>query len=183
MTPLHLKIKKAALNATIRVLQVTNVSKISWFGSKTKEGHLLSNKKELARLGIHNFDLDKTNELNLWRDFYVDIESFKSGIPNSECDVKCYTDGSRFSGQTGFGFAITRDSKEVKSENGYLGMQATVFQAEITAIQKCAEALASENTFSEAIIYSDSQAALAALLSLKIQHKNPENKPFHTLKL
>ena len=70
---------------------------------------------------------------------------------------------------------ITRDSKDVKSDNGYLGTQTTVFQAEITAIQKCAEALAEEEFISEAIIYSDSQAALSAITSLKIKHKTVQN--------
>ena len=62
---------------------------------------------------------------------------------------------------------------EFKHGNGFLGTEATVFQSEIMAIQKCAEVLANEEVH-EAIIYSDSQAALGALTSLKIQHKSVE---------
>ena len=174
MSPLHLKIKNCALKAALRVIPITKESNIIWTG-QTKQGHLADLKSMLRKLGIAKMDFDSIKDTNLWKDFSVDYDSFKSGLPNSECNIKCYTDGSKFSGRTGYGFVITCNSKEVKSENGYLGTQATVFQAEITAIQKCAEALAEEENFPEVIIYSDSQAALSALTSLTIKHKSVRN--------
>ena len=173
MSPLHLKIRENALRGILRVLPITKPSNLLWTG-KTKQGHLFNGKNELKNLGITKYNFDTVKENNLWRKFEVNYDSFKSGLPNNECSVKCYTDGSKFNGNTGFGYTIIENSTEIINDNGYLGRQSTVFQAEILAIQKCAEYIALE-PFPEVIIYSDSQAALAALTSLKITHKTVQN--------
>ena len=173
MSPLHLKVRETALRGILRVLPNTKQSNTQWTG-KTKQGHLFNGKNELAKLGISNYNFDNVKDINLWRKFEVNYESFKSGLPNYECNIKCYTDGSKFNGNTGYGYTVIENSSEIMNDNGYLGRHSTVFQAEILAIQKCAEFLALE-PFSEVIIYSDSQAALAALTSLKISHKTVQN--------
>ena len=170
MVPLHLKIRENALCGMLRVLPD---AKIRWDGlGKSKQlGHLAWGKKELSKMGITNFNFDKTKVTNINRNFIVDIDSFQSGKPDSNIDLKCYSDGSKYRGHTGYGFTITSGLMELESDNGYLGTQSTVFQAEITAISKCAEAIMEEPA-AEAIIYSDSQAALKALVSLHIKHKS-----------
>ena len=174
MPPLHLKIKELALKGLLRVIPKSMSNAWTNKSKKGKLGHLAWGRKELSEMGISHYDYDSMKGTNINQMFLVDHDSFKSGLPNSTCDLKCYTDGSKFSGHTGFGFAITSDSMELQSGNGYLGTHSTVFQAEVTAIQKCAEALAKEHV-SEAIIYCDSQAALAALSSLNIKHKTVQN--------
>ena len=172
MIPIHLRIKDAALKGMLRILPRYTSKWCSEY--KSLIGHLQWGTNELKQLGISDFDFDKCNVLNVDRNFMVDQESFKSGLPTSDCIIKCYTDGSKLGGHTGFGYAITNGPLEEASDYGYLGTKSTVFQAEVTAIAKCAEHL-SQGSDPEAIIYSDSQAAIAALVNLNIKHKTVQN--------
>jgi len=84
--------------------------------------------------------------------------------------VVCYTDGSKLeSGRTGAGvhFPGGKNNDLVK----YLGYNSSVFQAEVVAITLAAENLTSyilqEPEVEKVIIYSDSQAAIKAVVSLR----------------
>lgn len=81
-----------------------------------------------------------------------------------EDTIKCFTDGSKSdTGQTGAGFVIY-DGDSVTKENWYLGDTTTVFQAEVSAIERAASHLLRTNTAGKKVVFLvDSQAAIKAL--------------------
>ena len=110
--------------------------------------------------------------MNLNKNYTVDSTSFSKGTVENPAKKHtiCYTDGSKMANQTGFGFGITQSNWVMASGCGQLGSNNSVFQAEIMAIHKCADELMEQDA-NNIIIYSDSQAALAALENHKIKHK------------
>jgi ribonuclease HI len=83
--------------------------------------------------------------------------------PYQENEINCYTDGSKMLETTGSGFILM--SKDFKEQNSIpLGPEATVFQAEITAIYDATTTLLKRKVSNYNIhINVDSQAALKAL--------------------
>ena len=82
--PLDLKVEERALHTMLRVLPH---SPPKWDGlGKNKEiGHLKWATKELNQMGIDPWNNDTCPAtLNISRKFKVDLDSFKSGLPNSE---------------------------------------------------------------------------------------------------
>ena len=72
----------------------------------------------------------------------VDLDSFKSGLPDSETYTNCYSDGSKQKdGKTGYGVAVTRGDTMISSDNAQLNTMNSVFQAEIHAIEKACQLL------------------------------------------
>ena len=99
-------------------------------------------------------------------------ESFDKGQVISPHTLHCYTDGSKNSqGHTGLGVAIFRpDSPQIPPHlhNRYLGMEATVFQAEVSAILESCYLIycylkQHQSIPRRVIIYTDNQAAILAL--------------------
>ena len=173
LKPLDLRIQELALNSMTRVIPL-NPRKWDGIG-KSSLGHIRWGMDTLANIGVQNVNFDKFNTMNLTKQYTVDMSSFSSGqAKTTEKGVICYTDGSKLNDQTGFGYGITLNEWVLASEHGSLGPTNSVFQAEITAIQKCAEKVADENC-SHVTIYSDSQAALAALENHKIKHKSVDD--------
>ena len=84
-----------------------------------------------------------------------------------------YTDGSKHDdGRTGYGFVLFQpadtDSSFYYEHSGHLGIIATVFQAEITAITHAAEHIsqlieAGTHMFNHVVIFTDSKSAIKAL--------------------
>ena len=155
------------MRAMLRILPM-NRSKWPGFGEKYI-GHLKWGKNMLRKAGVDHTSFDRSHELNLTQGFIVDLESFTSGLPKSNSVVDAYTDGSKLCGKAGYGFGVTKGPEVILSGNGYLGLENSVFQAEILAIQKAAEALM-ETHFDSVHFFSDSQAAIAALTNLKLKH-------------
>merc|ERR1711994_850379 len=74
-----------------------------------------------------------------------------------------YTDGSVLDNKTGCGVHTVQGKRVIYNGNFYLGNTTTVFQAEVTAIQKSAQMLIDKGWEKQFItFYSDSQASLAA---------------------
>ena len=72
--------------------------------------------------------------------------------------------GSKMSKGTGCGFVVyDGENSEEYSESFTLEEGCSVFQAELIAIEKCAEYLIATQCVTPTIIHSDSQAALKAL--------------------
>ncbi len=85
-----------------------------------------------------------------------------------EAGFDIFTDGSKIDGKVGFGFAATQNGYVVHEESGHLNDEATVFQAELVAIQSALLWLISNPPKlkgEEGIIHSDSQAAIGAIFS------------------
>ena len=102
-------------------------------------------------------------------------EMWKTGrIEQPENTMICFTDGSRCEAEnsctlyTGAGIYCEMASLE---ECIFLGANATVFQAEVFAIYKCAELLTLTANPVNVIINTDSQAAIGALRNPKITSK------------
>ncbi|XP_018392964.1 PREDICTED: uncharacterized protein LOC108772018, partial [Cyphomyrmex costatus] len=129
---------------------------------ETRTGH--------TRLGLsdkHPFNLkqDRIPRKHQW------VKTFKVKIPtredwskynykaNPEVDT-WFTDGSGANGRYGAGIFGPNINQEVSIPIGEL---ATVFQAEVLAIQKCAELLLKERNRKQIHICTDSRAAIGAL--------------------
>ena len=168
MPPLDLVIKEKALISMLRVLH-HNRSK--WSGLDKKGiGHIRYLQNNLIEMGIDNKVFDNENALSIRKDFKVDFDSFKSGLPISDSEIQCYTDGSKLENKAGYGLGIYRGMCTLNRDNGYLGSKNSVFQSEVTAILKSCDYL--ENYFANSItIFSDSQSALAALAGFNIKSK------------
>ena len=173
LKPLDLQIQENALKAILRVYPNAT---LNWdgIGTNTSSSHLRQGIKDLQDIGISKFAFDKTNALNLDKAYCVITDSFKKGTPDSLSEIKAFTDGSKLSNKVGYGYGITTGNILLSSENGSLDPQNTVFQAEVTAIQKAGEDLLQWN-FNEVTIFSDSQAALKALDSHIVKSKAVES--------
>ena len=89
--------------------------------------------------------------------------------------IVSYTDGSLLNNKTGCGVHTVIGQRVIYNGNFYLGITATVFQAEITAIKKSAEMLLNVGWKNKIItFYSDSQASLAALNKLTVNSDTVE---------
>ena len=168
--PIHISIEELALNAMLRVMPHVNPK----HGEKPYFGHVQWGMKKLHQIGISETEFDKTDSLNLSRNFEVDLDSLKSGIPVRNNDTLCFTDGSKLQNHAGYGWIVTKGLMEEACDNGYLGTAQTVFQAEITAIKECCEYLLLGH-YKNVTIFSDSQAAILALLSPRIRQKSVKN--------
>ena len=174
LMPLELKLEEHALKAFLRIIPK---SKYKWDGIPlvgSECGHLKWGKDKLLYLGFKDYSFDDTSELNLDSKFEVDLESFKSGLPDSNSNTLCYTDGSKMGDNTGYGFGITQNETLLHSDNGKLQSYNTVFQSEVLAIHKCCDVLAEMDT-DNVTIFSDSQAALKSLVSLEVKSKTVKN--------
>ena len=82
-------------------------------------------------------------------------------------EICCYTDGSLLNGRAGCGIHTTHLNRVIYNGNFYLGTNTTVFQAEVTAIEKSASWLSDNNYQHKTItFFTDSQACMAALNNL-----------------
>ena len=89
--------------------------------------------------------------------------------PKEASGIISYTDGSVLDNKTGCGVHTVQGERVIYNGNFYLGNTTTVFQAEVTAIQKSAEMLIKKQMVNQTItFFSDSQASLAALDHLTV---------------
>lgn len=87
--------------------------------------------------------------------------------PN-QTGFEIYTDGSKMNQKTGSGVAVFKNGLALESIVARLNKEATVFQAELHAIQLAMDCLLSKRIRDETIsVFSDSQAALKALEKFK----------------
>ena len=107
--------------------------------------------------------------------FKVDINSFKTGTDyEAEGEVRCYTDGSKINGQTGFGICIKYNWNAPETRSRRINDINTVFQAEVQGYILACELIrnhleANQGSHIEKVtILSDSQAALQAIKSTHI---------------
>ena len=79
--------------------------------------------------------------------------------------IVLYTDGSKMEGGiTGAGWAACHGDTVIAEESTYLGVQSSVFQAEVTAIERALRWVMSTcDDGTDVMIYSDSQAAISAI--------------------
>ena len=164
-TPLEIKIRELALSEMLRIIPH---GRTKWDGCGSKgTGHIKYAQSNLLELGINEFKFDCTKSIQLQQDYTVDLDSFKSGLPNTNNELVVYSDGSKLDQHTGYGLGIFKGTNTVALENGYLGEKNSVFQGEILGIHKACDNLKNLNA-DKVTIFCDSQAALAALSNWKV---------------
>ena len=154
ISPLHLSTKELATRARLRTRNQDN-----WDGVNDK-GKLMGHRgiwdSHLAKCGVKELPCDVTTKGRWWTKVDDSLES----------ELRIYTDGSKVGDGAGYGLAVTTGEAVIFEEREYLG-DATVFQAEVTAIlSACRWMCTEEKHEGKAVgIYSDSQAAIAAILA------------------
>jgi ribonuclease HI len=163
--PLDLVIESAALRI---MLQTIGKYKTSWNtiipqGRTCKRaGFRYAIELAAIKYNIPLTTTDRTNCLSI----YSALQEEELTHP----DITVYTDGSKMENKVGYGATITGSyNNQIK---GSLASEATVFQAEIQAIQSAARDLIDEQITGQVInIYSDSMAAINAIKSIHIKSK------------
>ena len=107
------------------------------------------------------------------KSYYVNLDSFDGSKKHRKhSEYTAYTNGSKTEHGTGAGYVVYHKNRVITYESIKLNDNATVFQAEITAIQRAAEYLFSSTEAKYVKILADSQAALPALDNNKITAKS-----------
>jgi len=176
--PIETFLKEQATTCAARLLATdcwTVESTAATNGRLRKHSSIIEDIQRNIPLHGSPMDLIKP-QLNLDPNFEVvipprdDFPAILDALPPTT--VQCYTDGSGMEEQTGAGYAIYENGVITKEDSFHLGSNSTVFQAEVTAIDKVAEHLLElKYTDRDITIFCDSQAAIMALDSSKLKTK------------
>ncbi len=102
-------------------------------------------------------------------------KEWENGNEPKPADVHCYTDGSKMEQRTGAGCVITQERNTTQISMP-TGRYASVYQAELTAIELAVRKLLEDKLKrKKIIIYSDSQASLKALMMTKTKSTQLHN--------
>ena len=165
LAPLHVEVKKEAVLSAFRVLNLYKYLP----GDFTGHLKVLNSFSELVNLNKIDDCMPITYNFGL--PFLIripDRREWADGLELGESVVSFYTDGSKMSKGTGMGiYGPSLRTYEA------LGTTASIFQAELFAIESCARhCLSNDNlTGRNIFILSDSQAAIRALNSTVIRSK------------
>ncbi|QQP37800.1 Uncharacterized protein FKW44_018195, partial [Caligus rogercresseyi] len=156
ITPLDLYIKEHATKSRWRTKFTL---RDTWDGVGNlprRRGHRFLSDKILDKL--------KLNQVN---DYITSCRIWVDNCNVEHPDTIIYTDGSKDEqGCTGAGWTITRGDVSIHQSSVSLNNEASVFQAEVTAITPSVIALLNQDKPSKnVIIRSDSQSAIAAILN------------------
>ena len=165
--PLHLFCKQEALAARVRLDDVLD---FGWHGTSHTKNHAISHLKFLEEgLDKYNIDPKNTDRCHLlkWSNgFHINRDSFDGKAKHRQpSQYNAYTDGSKMEGQTGAGTAIYKGTEMVHEDHFRLPNGTTVFQAEVSAVTKAADAMIemNESGMKFVKIFIDSQAAILVL--------------------
>ena len=169
LIPLELALQETALNAYHRLKLMPQAS---WTDNKTKNLSVLPHLKFLKNLDKlatgNKTDMETIDEDIENKDYWISIHSKKGKAKPIPSQINVYTDGSKTKQGAGSGYIIMKGKDSViQTQSINLTGEASIFQAELIAIQEAAKYLiSSENTDGLYIkFFSDSQAALQALKS------------------
>ena len=176
ITPLHLHVQKEGLATYIRLFPVPP---IQWEGIFTNLTNAVSHlryweyRARDAQLHGEQSNTDVCNVLRPTPSFTLDISSF-TDMENAQAPLECnvFTDGSKLQGRVGAGVYITRQTLPNPIRDKFrLPDHATVYQAELAAINEAATLLKEMSDLTTVKFYVDSQAALRTLQSDYITSK------------
>lgn len=138
---------------------------------RTLIGHIYYWEQRAKNLGIRIEDTDAIKTDNWGNLSSVNLESFKNTGPPIHSQINVYTDGSRTEEPVGSRYVTYHKGEELEKESIRLEEETTVFQADVLAIKLSIQRLINirktEHKFIK--IFSDSQAALRALVNWKIK--------------
>ena len=165
--PLHLHCQKEGIAARLRLDEVLT---LDWDGRNQNKTHCISHmrfwEEKLKNHDLSTASSDRCTTTKWSAGYHVNRESF-NGASKHRCltQFNVFTDGSRMNEQTGAGYVIYNNRSQAASGFLRLPDHATVFQAEITAVDAAANALAALPTTNIRYVkfFIDSQAAIQAL--------------------
>ena len=92
--------------------------------------------------------------------------------PMENPDLRIYTDGSRMENRSGAGWAVCHGDNVIAEQSVYLGNEASVFQAEVFAIEQALRwVIESCEKGLDILISSDSQSAISAIFKVTATSK------------
>lgn len=174
--PLHLY---AIRTGAASFLRQKDLLPITWEGVNRNLTHSVSHLKYWHTLALdlnidtHTMQVDTCDVPTPQKQFTVDTDSFhdhQRGLTLSDYNV--YTDGSKIRQRTGAGVYIVYNDTPIHSHSYRLPNDASVFQAEILAIQQAALTLQHMGNVPHVKFFVDSQAALLALNADNIMSKS-----------
>ena len=161
--PLHLQIKKLMTEAAVRNPRFLDNSATTsrYLLTLLTDSNFPTNSDQIDQILTIQIKENKTNHI------------ISDGLPDQmELEEKnnliVFTDGSKLEEKIGSGWVVQGDGVNIISNCGLPGY-STVFNAEITAIIKAAEAIMTipEKEFARCIFHVDSQSAIKALVGKK----------------
>ena len=175
--PVNIFLKGEAYLATYRLERGDMWTRRRFIGGRGKrfKSHVDMNNEGKSIIPILNMPRDScTPYLQFDRKFSVQIEErdkIQSKIDEFDNHIiQCYTDGSHIEGKTGAGIYFKHQTPEMENQSIFLGIYATVYQAEVLAISHAVDTMNKAGITNQTIsILSDSQAALQALACPKIK--------------
>ena len=171
--PLHLHLKKEGMAAFMRL---KSQLPLQWDGIYPNLTYSVSHRRfwtytvtDAGLLSDREMDeccvMRPTSQFTLDTSSFVDMDNSQSPL-----DVNVYTDGSKLDDKVGSGVYIC-GSKGTIEEKYRISDNATVYQAELFAIQKAAQILNHMDNLTTIKFYVDSQAALRTFQSTFIKSK------------
>jgi ribonuclease HI len=166
LIPLDLVIKQQGSAAYLRLRRVLAPPVVN-FTVKTKshnKPHLQHWIDLIDSWGLGMQPTDHCDEMIWEKSFHINLDSFDGHKKHRKhSEYTAYTDGSKTADGTGAGFVIYHRNEVLSYESIKLNDNASVFQAEITAIMYAADYLYTLQNVKFVKILVDSQAALLAL--------------------
>jgi len=155
LLPLDLHAQAEAVKARLRTRAML---KASWDGlgnqKNPTKGHQRALDDKLETICPKGFPLDAQPKKLNW--------STQDKFPDP--DYIIYTDGSKMETGAGSGWTLTKGDTVIQEECDHLGKEATVFQAEVVAINNCLRWVKNNIKNNTSLrIFSDSQSAIAAI--------------------
>ena len=173
LMPLEIYLNQQAMLTYHRIRKPT---KPPWINPGGRPGHLARLGKRAESIDVPQI-VEKTIFTRIWKRHYfvnLDFDSTRNDSKENRYTWYVYTDGSKVHGKSGWGFVIKRGGQVLKSDFGYMGAHASVFQAEIEAIKQASTFLKPLKGGSKIIFRIDNQAAVWAVA-------NPEITKIQTL--
>ena len=156
LMPLDLHAHELGTNARLRTRHATQ-NKWDGLGYNKRNGHRFEHDKILEKVCPHGYPLDTMTRTRDW------LENDEVENP----DLTIYTDGSKIGEQTGSGWAVCKDDTVLAEESYHLGTEASVFQAEVIAIEHALRWVTEHcDNGTEVLILSDSRSAINAIFKL-----------------
>ena len=167
ITPLHLFCQQEGMAARARLHHITP---LEWGGTNRNKTHCTSHLKHWKeKFGRHNLSFTNSDhcQMEAERKFHTNLDSFNGKSKHrTHTQFNIFTDGSKINGHTGAGFSIEHKGQELIHGKRKLPDHASVFQAEITAIQEACRSLIEAQNHPRprfVKIFVDSQAAIRAV--------------------
>ena len=162
LPPLEFFLAEQTLSAFRRTKKLV---KSNWTNPGGLSGHLGRIQKVFDKLKIPHL-VEERRVIRVWNKLFgvnLDFENTRDDSHESNNTTYVYTDGSKIHDNSGFGYVVRKKHKDPLSHSGYLGADASVFQAEIEAVLVAAEHLGRSYRNSRITFRIDSQAAVRAL--------------------